>query len=454
MAGKKNIISRKLFLKRLSILGVGVSPLIHMLNAAEKGIDIFGKGLGLIDDPRGILRLAPGLGYSVISEKGSVMSDGLSVPDHADGMAAFPLRGKRVALIRNHEIGHFSKIDKLLPLNPLLKQKKYLQKNSRRFYDSGDGNIPCCGGTTTIIYNPSSDTVEKEYLSLSGTLVNCSGGPTPWGTWITCEETVDRRGLGLSKDHGYNFEVLPTTRVALQKAVPIAGMGRFRHEAVAIDPASLNAYQTEDRDDGLIYRFVPSDGRRYLSGGRLQVLSISRLPDTRNWNGTAARPGLEYSASWLDIGGVDSPDDDLRNRGAEIGASVFARPEGMWHDSGYIYFTCTSGGQKKIGQIWRYSILEGTVELLFEPDNAEVMRKCDNITIAPWGDIIVCEDGRGQDRLIGIRTDGSSYTIAENILNSAEFAGACFSPDGGTLFVNIYRPTTTIAITGNINAIR
>ena len=453
MANKTNIISRRLFLKRISILGASVSPLIHMLSAAEKGIDVLAGGLGLGSDPRGILRLAPGLEYSIISEKGSRMSDGLSVPDHADGMAAFPLRGQRIALIRNHEIGHFSKIDRLLQLNPILEHKKYLRRNARRFYDSGDGGSPCGGGTTTIIYNTLSRAVEKEYLSLSGTLVNCSGGPTPWGTWISCEETVSRKGLGLSRDHGYNFEVVPTSKVALQKAVPIAAMGRFRHEAVAIDPATLDAYQTEDRDDGLVYRFVPSDGKRYLSGGKLQVLSLSGLPDTRNWNDKAARQGLEYSAMWIDIEGVDSPEDDLRYRGAEIGASVFARPEGMWHDGGYIYFTCTSGGQERIGQVWRYDIQNATAALIFEPNDAEVMRKCDNITIAPWGDIIVCEDGRGADRLIGIRKDGSTYTIAENVLNSAEFAGACFSPDGRTLFVNIYRPTTTIAITGNIRGI-
>ena len=76
---------------------------------------------------------------------------------------------------------------------------------------------------------------------------------------------------------------------------------------------------------------------------------------------------------------------------------------------------------------------------------------CDNITISPWGDVIVCEDGGGVDYLVGIKTDGSSYKIAKNSLNNSELAGACFSPDGKILFVNIYKPTITLAITGPWN---
>jgi len=454
MSSDNNTISRKSFIKKVSLLTAGISPFIHMLYAAEKGVDIIGKGLKLISDSKGIVDLAPGLRYSVISRKGDSMSDGLTVPDHADGMGAFMIDRSKVALIRNHEIGHLNKIENLLSLNPLHKESEYINKNSRFFYDSGDGSAPCCGGTTTLIYNQSLDRVEKQYLSLSGTLVNCSGGPTPWGSWISCEETVSRTGFGLSKDHGYNFEVIPTERVGLQKAVPLTAMGRFRHEAVAIDPSNLYAYQTEDRDEGLIYRFIPSNPNDYKKGGKLQVLSVPNLPDTRNWSRTTVWEGSKYKVRWLDIDMVDSPDDDLRFRGADMGASVFARPEGMWYDDGSIYFTCTSGGYKKIGQIWRYDIFRNVLEMVLEPNNADVMKKCDNLTIAPWGDIIVCEDGKGRDRLIGVRKDGSTYVIAENVFNNAEFAGVCFSPDGSTLFVNIYKPSMTLAIKGDFTSIR
>ena len=130
------------------------------------------------------------------------------------------------------------------------------------------------------------------------------------------------------------------------------------------------------------------------------------------------------------------------------GASIFARPEGMWYDNNNIYYTCTSGGYNKLGQIWKYHIDSRQLELLFESNHSDIMKACDNIIVSPWGDMIVCEDGKGTDRLIGIKPNGSTYIIAENILNSSEFAGANFSPDGKILFLNIYSPTKTIAITG------
>ena len=138
----------------------------------------------------------------------------------------------------------------------------------------------------------------------------------------------------------------------------------------------------------------------------------------------------------------------MRYRAAEKGALIFARPEGMWYDNDFVYFTCTSGGEKKLGQIWKINVKNQTLELIFESHNSDAMRACDNITIAPWGDVIVCEDGRGRDRIMGIKKNGQTYVIAENILNTSEFAGVNFSPDGSILFVNIYSPTMTIAITG------
>ena len=123
------------------------------------------------------------------------------------------------------------------------------------------------------------------------------------------------------------------------------------------------------------------------------------------------------------------------------------------NDKDNIYFTCTSGGYNKLGQIWKYEIKKNQLSLLFEPNNSNLMKACDNITVSPWGDLIICEDGKGIDRLIGIKPDGTTYVIAENVLNNSEFAGATFSPDGNTLFINIYSPTTTIAITGPWNTL-
>ena len=425
-----------------------------MLFAAEKGLSILSNILPIQNDPNGILKVMEKFSYKIISEKGQIMSDGLTVPDKADGMASFIGEDGKIILIRNHEIGHFKTIEKLLKLNPFYKNKNYMNKNKNLIYDLGKNGVPCCGGTTTLVYNPKSKKIEKEYLSLAGTLVNCSGGPTPWNTWISCEETVATQNYDLAKNHGYNFEVTPSENINLNNAIPLKAMGRFRHEGVAIDPFTSIAYQTEDRDEGLIYKFIPNTKEQYIMGGKLQTLSIKNgLNDTRNWNKNNYNKNIKYKIEWLDIEDVENKDDKLRYSMADKGAAIFARPEGIWFSNNIVYFTCTSGGTKKLGQIWKLDVKKQTIELMFESHNSDTMRKCDNITIAPWGDVIVCEDGKGKDKIIGIKENGDTYVIAENIFNNSEFAGVNFSPDGSILFVNIYSPTMTIAITGPWNLI-
>jgi len=442
-------ISRKTFIKQISLFSLAFTGFYNMLIAAEKGIKLINVKQNLTFKNDGFLKLLNGFNYKILSEKGQLMADGLPVPDRADGMISFKGTNGKIILIRNHEIGHFYKLEKLLKLNPLYNYPNFIKTNENSFYDlGGDKQNPCCGGTTTIIYNPKTQQVEKEYTSLSGTLINCSGGPTPWNTWISCEEIVVNKGEGgLQKNHGYNFEVIPSEKVELQKAIPLKAMGRFRHEAIAIDPNTYIAYQTEDREDGLIYRFIPKKSSKYGIKGKLQALGIS-IKDTRNWEKNNVNVNQKHKVTWIDLKNPDRKDDDLRYDGENKGASIFARPEGMWYDNQNIYFTCTSGGYNKIGQIWKYNIDSNELKLLFESNNSNAMKACDNITISPWGDIIVCEDGKGTDRLVGIRPDGTTYIIAENSLNTSEFAGANFSPDGKILFLNIYSPTKTIAITG------
>ena len=258
-----------------------------MLSAAEKGIGLINKKKPLVAGADGILKLIEGFNYKVISQQGDVMSDGLPVPNYADGMISFEGNNGEIILIRNHEIGNYYKIEKLLKLNPLYNYPNFINANKKSFYDLGKNNEnPCCGGTTTIVYNPKTEKNKREYTSLSGTLVNCSGGPTPWNTWITCEEIVVNKGeSGLKKNHGYNFEVIPSEKIKLNKAIPLKAMGRFRHEAIAIDPNTNIAYQTEDREDGLIYRFIPNKSSKYGTKGNLEALKIS-VKDTRNWDKT------------------------------------------------------------------------------------------------------------------------------------------------------------------------
>ena len=457
-------ISRKIFLKKISILSLGFTSFSKLLASDYLLKKIDNSSLKLIKDPKGILNLPEGFSYKIISKYKNVMSDGLLVPDHADGMACFKGSGNNVVLIRNHELGHYPSLEKIFkdnnPFGPAF--PKYLKKNVNKIYDTKKKKTSCFGCTTTIVYDVKERKIKTEFLSLAGTLVNCSGGPTPWGSWISSEETVKSKKDGLNKDHGYNFEVKVTEKIHLTNPKPLKEMGRFRHEAVAVDPSTNYIYQTEDREDGLFYRFKPNVNQDLKKGGKLQALSLKdfRGTDCSNWRQEIFKVGQNRLVKWIDLDNVDTPFDDLRIRGKNKGCASFSRGEGIWYANDYVYFTATSGGKSKLGQIWRYKHIgkrgaEGELELFFESSDKDVLRLPDNITVAPWGDLIISEDGKGHDRLIGINPENSNcYCFAKNILNKSEFAGATFSPDGNILFVNIYDPSMTIAIEGPWDNIR
>ena len=448
--------TRKDFLKNISIVTLGFASFSRII-ASESFINKVIYTKDLIRDPRGVIDLPSGFTYSVISKFEDKMDDGLHVPDAADGMACFQGKGDNVILVRNHELGHLPLLENSLwEKNPFGKnQLEFMKKNKNKFYDIKGNKTECFGGTTTIVYDTANNTIKKQYLSLAGTLVNCSGGPTPWNTWVSCEETVKKAKGKIVKDHGYNFEVNVSEKVKLTYPVPLKAMGRFRHEAIAVDPRKGYVYQTEDREDGLFYRFIPKIKKDLKKGGRLQALFIlgGYVQDCTNWKNDNFKTGEIYPVKWVDMKNVESPKDDLRKRGRNKGCAFFARGEGLWYADDYVYFTSTTGGKEKRGQIWRYKHQkdkqsEGTLELFFESASKDILNMPDNITVAPWGDLIISEDGKGHDRLVGISLQGKPYAIAKNVLNKSEFAGACFSPDGKILFVNIYKPTMTIAIKG------
>mgnify|MGYP006088417163 CR=1 FL=1 len=449
-------IDRKDFLKKISLVTLGFTSFSKLI-ASKKILDKVLINENLIKDPNGILDLPKGFSYQIISKYKDKMNDSLKVPDHADGMTCFKGSGNNIILIRNHELGHFPILERTFKTsNPFGKNlSKFIKKNKNKFYDIRDEKVECFGCTTTIVYDAKKEKVVNQYLSLAGTLVNCSGGPTPWGTWISCEETVRRKSGKIAKDHGYNFEVYPSEKIHLSNPIPLKAMGRFRHEAVAIDPTNKLVYQTEDRDDGLFYRFIPNVYKKLSSGGQLQALSIVgfRGKDCTNWKNSSFKIGEKFKVKWIDLDNVESPDDDLRIRGRNRGCSFFARGEGLWYADDFVYFTSTTGGKERLGQIWRYQHRpdinsEGIIELFFESRSKDVLNMPDNIIVSPWGNLIASEDGKGPDRLVKINAQGECLPIAKNALNNSEFAGTTFSPDNKILFVNIYSPTMTIAIRG------
>ena len=460
-------MDRRKFIRRGGSLSLGFLGLKSYANICDdigKTFDPYGDMLApgygpLRRDPLRLLNLPKGFSYKIISRRGNKMTDGFFVPGLADGMGTFKGGDGRTVIIRNHEV--LPKDD----LNgPFGKGSRLLKKlEPSQLFDYGRKEAPGLGGTTTMIYNHRTGFVEREWLSLAGTIRNCAGGTTPWGSWITCEETVMKAGDILEKDHGYNFEVPVTSKPKLIDPIPLKSMGRFNHEAVCVDPRTGIVYQTEDRPDSLIYRLIPHTPGRLELGGKLQVLAIlgSASFDSRNWPSTGAAEmaiGQKYQTFWFDIDNVNAPEDDLRHRGFDMGAAVFARGEGMWFGDNEIYFACTNGGKKGYGQVFRYipSIFEGeaaeskqpgTLELFIESVNSEILESCDNLTVAPNGDVIICED-KHTPKILGVTPNGKIFRIAKNVGHESEFAGACFSPDGQTLFVNIQTPGLTLAING------
>lgn len=390
----------------------------------------------LLPDPAGLLDLPKGFSYRIISKLGDAMSDGGTVPDRADGMGCFDLGDGTIALVRNHE----------------LKVNHEVGGELAEGFDRNEAGAILPGGTTNLVLDAATLEIVREFRSLGGTIRNCAGGITPWGTWLTCEEDVTKAGDGVMRDHGWVFEV-PANAQGLVNTAPIKAMGRFNHEAACVDPATGFVYLTEDRDDSLLYRYIPDVPGDLASGGKLQALVADGIADSRNWRRQDINLGSWSRVSWIDLDNVESPEDDLRVRGAAGGATLFARGEGIHMGDGELYFCCTSGGAKELGQIFRLALAEdgsARLQLFFESDDPTQFHYGDNLTVSPNGHLIVCEDQSGDvstNHLRGITPAGEAYPLGW-LTAETELAGACWSPDGKTLFVNAYSPTATLAITG------
>jgi secreted PhoX family phosphatase len=386
-----------------------------------------------------LLALPAGFKYWSLGEVGSVMADGLATPAAHDGMAAFRW-GRKVRLVRNHEVRGASPA-----FGPADKS-----------YDTGSG-----GGNTIIEFDPRRPGSSKSWGALSGTNTNCAGGATPWGSWLTCEETVEVQG----QPHGYVFET-PSAANRFVQATPIRSLGRFVHEALAVDPRTNIVYLTEDagRTSGF-YRHVPHRAWRPLAGGRLQM---AKVVGTDNADLGVSHPvGTKFPIEWVTI---DTPDPDLAGgaptvfqQGQAKGAAAFSRLEGAWwsREDGAVYFNSTDGGGALSGQVWAWyrKGWREFVELVYESPSSDVLLKPDNLTVSPRGGVLLCEDPdrARQSFLRGISGDGELYDFAANIRPGTipgsttpqswdEFAGATFL--GDWLFVNIQTPGVTFAITG------
>ncbi len=444
----KSTHSRRQFIHQSAIVSLGF---LALSRCHKGGADKPALPLSLESDPAGYLDLPQGFQYKVISRAGEPMSDGFFLPGRPDGMGAFAGSDGLVIVVRNHENSPLPQENSGFGTDNALLQK--LQ--SGQLYDYGRGERPALGGTTTFVYNEQSQKIERQFLSLAGTTRNCAGGVTPWNSWLSCEEDVTRQSEWAERDHGFVFEVPAMEAIGIARPEPIKAMGRFNHEAVAVDPRTGIVYQTEDRHDGLIYRFLPNTPGKLQEGGQLQALMVVDRPslDTRNWDEPNMALNKPVQVHWINIDNVLSPEDTLRQEGFDAGAARFARGEGMWWGDNELYFACTNGGPRKLGQVFRYrpgqDDRDGYLDLFAESENKTVLHACDNLTVAPWGDVILCEDNGELNYIRGINQKGEIYNLACNRSSTSEFAGLTFSPSGQTLFVNIQENGDTLAITGD-----
>jgi uncharacterized protein len=386
-----------------------------------------------------LLMLPAGFRYLSFGWTGDLMADGTPTPPSHDGMAAFAGPNGITRIVRNHEV----------PPGPAAFAPALA-------YDPAGG-----GGTTTLEFITRRGRYVSSWPSLSGTVRNCAGGPTPWGSWLSCEETLEEPSPqnALTKAHGYIFEV-PAVGQAI--AQPLVEMGRFSHEAVAVDPATGYVYETEDAGTvSGFYRFVPLVPGQLAAGGTLQMLALAGFPqaDTR-----VNQPRTARSVAWVDIPDPNPANPILNgvfSQGFAAGGARFERLEGAWYGNGRVYFSSTSGGNAAQGQIWEYDPAAETLRLLFESPNPDVLTGPDNLCVSPRGGLVLCTDSSGVEHLHGLTTDGRIFHFCRNnvILNGerngfvgdfrgAEFCGATYSPDGRWLFVNVQSPGITFAITG------
>jgi uncharacterized protein len=421
-----------------------------------------------------LLRLPEGFRYRSFSWTGDIMSDGVACPNLHDGMAVVDEerghdddcdddhgeqgerrdrddddedrhgghgRSRRLILVRNHETAVGA---------------PYVNDPSITYLNDG------AGGTTNIVFDARTGRWMKDWSSLAGTVRNCAGAVTPWGTWITCEETD-------VEEHGWSFEV----GAKKGDPTPLKDMGRFSHEAGMVDDRTGYVYQTEDGDadpGSGFYKFVPNRRGKLSRGGRLFMLKVRNQPNVNL--GVSYPVGTTWDVEWVRIDDPTAATLSCFRQGAAKGAARFDRLEGAWWGDRTGYFLSTNGGVAREGQVFEYNPRRETLKLIYEAPTAADVDNPDNITVTPRGGLLLCEDasgnsGAGGARLVGLTLDGETFTFGLNNINlttaqiasagktvapgnytGAEWAGACYSPEGKWLFVNIQSPGITFAITG------
>lgn len=266
------------------------------------------------------------------------------------------------------------------------------------------------GGASAIRFAADAS-ISDAYPILSGTNRNCAGGPTPWNTWLSCEEVAN----------GIVWECDP---YGTKPARPLPALGQFMHEAAAVDPQTLQVYMTEDRRDGGFYRFTPasvSNGIPDLESGLLEIAGMD----------------ADGNVTWKEV--PDPSGEDIATRYQVEGSAPFAGGEGAWHADGIVYFTT-----KHDNRVWAYDIQGNRIDLVYSEDYfaAPVLTGVDNVTVSQAGTVYVAEDG-GNMQIVAINPQQQVFPVIQILGHEkSEVTGPAFDATGTRLYFSSQRGAT------------